>query len=115
MVGPLSATTTYTLSCSGPGGNVVRMLTVSMLGQVSLNWVAPAQNVDGSPLTDLAGFRIYYGTSSRDYTDVVDIGSPGTTSFVLEQVQGDYYFAMTALDGDGNESAYSNEVRKTAQ
>ncbi|MCB1686425.1 MAG: hypothetical protein R3E82_01290 [Pseudomonadales bacterium] len=115
MVGPLSATTTYSLSCSGPGGNVVRMLTVSMLGQVSLNWVAPAQNVDGSPLNDLAGFRIYYGISSRAYTDVVDISNPNATSFVLQQVQGDYYFAMTALDGDGNESAYSNEVRKTAQ
>lgn len=115
MVGPLNSTTTFTLSCSGPGGNVVRMLTVSMLGQVSLNWVAPTQNVDGSPLNDLAGYRIYYGMSSRTYSDVVDIGNPSTTSFVLEDVQGEYYFAMTALDGEGNESAYSNEVRKTAQ
>ena len=115
MVGPLSGTTTFTLSCSGPGGNVIRMLTVSMMGQVTLNWMAPTQNVDGTALTDLAGYRIHYGTTSRNYTDSVPVSNPTTTSRSLSLITGDYYFAMTALDQQGEESAYSNEVRMTAQ
>ena len=115
MVGPLTASTTFTLSCSGPGGNVVRMLTVSTLGQISLRWQAPTQNVDGTALTDLAGYRIYYGMTSRSYTDSVQILNPTVTSRVLSLNSGSYYFAMTALDSEGNESAYSNEVIKTTQ
>ena len=115
MVGPLSGTTTFTLSCSGPGGNVIRMLTVSMMGQVTLNWMAPTQNVDGTALMDLAGYRIHYGTTSRNYTDSVPVSNPTTTSRSLSLISGDYYFAMTALDQQGEESAYSNEVRMTAQ
>ncbi len=105
---------TFTLSCSGPGGNVVEMLTVSTLSSVALNWVAPAENVDGTPLTDLAGYRIYYGTSSRSYTGMVELNDPADTSHTLSLASGDYYVAMTALDQQGNESAYSNEVLKTA-
>ena len=72
------------------------------------------QNVDGTPLTDLAGYRIYYGTVSRTYSDMVEVTDPQTTSHTLDLTSGDYYVAMTALDLEGNESAYSNEVLKTS-
>jgi hypothetical protein len=80
---------------------------------MSLNWVAPTENVDGSPLTDLAGYRVYYGTSSRSYANSVPVSSPGASSVSITAPSGDYYVAMTALDAEGNESAYSNEVLKT--
>ena len=115
MVGPLAASATFTLSCNGPGGNVLRMLTVSKLGQISLWWQAPTQNVDGTALTDLAGYRIYYGVNSRNYTDSIQILNPTATSQVLSLNSGSYYLAMTALDSEGNESAYSNEVIKATQ
>ncbi len=114
LVGPVSAASTYTLSCSGAGGNVMQMLTVSAISPVPLTWSAPTENVDGTPLTDLAGYRIYYGTASRNYTDMTEITNPATTSHTLDLASGDYYVAMTALDQQGNESAYSNEVLKTA-
>ena len=112
-VGPLTAGTTFSLSCTGPGGSVLEMLSVGVIGPVQLSWVAPEENVDGSTLTDLAGYRIYYGTSSRNYSDMVDLSNPSTTAHTLTLASGDYYVAMTALDADGNESGYSNEVIKT--
>ncbi|MEZ5559896.1 MAG: fibronectin type III domain-containing protein [Pseudomonadales bacterium] len=79
---------------------------------MTLAWQAPTENVDGSPLTDLAGYRVYYGEQSRAYTDTVDVSDNAATSTSLTLVSGSYYFAMTALDSVGNESAYSNEVVK---
>lgn len=114
FIGGITGSTTFTLNCSGPGGNVVEMITVSTLSSVALNWVAPAENVDGTPLTDLAGYRIYYGTTSRDYAGMVEVIDPAQTSHTLSLASGDYFVAMTALDQEGNESAYSNEVLKTA-
>lgn len=93
----------------------MEMLTVETLNAVTLEWAAPAENVDGTPLTDLAGYRIYWGQTSRNYTDVVELNDPYTTSHTLNLASGDYHVAMTALDQDGNESGYSNEVVKTAQ
>jgi hypothetical protein len=111
-VGPLSQSTTFTLTCSGPGGNAVAMLSVSVLGVVTLGWQAPTENVDGSSLTDLAGYRIYYGEFSRAYTDEVPVGNAGSTEYAVTLPSGSYYFAMTAMDAEGNESGYSNEVVK---
>lgn len=111
-VGPLSAATTFSLACSGPAGSALEMIALSVIGPVSLSWIAPAENVDGSPLLDLAGYRIYYGQSSRSYSDTVDLGDPNATSHTLNLQTGDYYVAMTAIDSMGNESGYSNEVVK---
>jgi plastocyanin len=114
FISGIDSSTTFTLTCSGAGGNVVEMLTVSTLSGISLNWVAPSENADGSALTDLAGYRIYYGTTSRNYSGMVELNDPADTSHSLSLASGDYYVAMTALDQQGNESAYSNEVLKTA-
>ena len=114
LVGPINAGTTYSLSCTGPGGNAVEMLTVDVISPLSLSWVAPNENVDGSELTDLGGYRIYYGTESRAYSDMLEVGDPSATNQTLNLSSGDYYIAMTALDREGNESTYSNEVLKTS-
>ena len=114
QVGPITAATTYTLSCSGPGGTAIEMLTVAIATTIGLDWVAPTENVDGTPLTDLAAYRIYYGSGSRSYDDFLDVTDPTATSYAVDVISGTYYVAMTAIDGDGNESAYSNEVIKTA-
>lgn len=109
-VGPISASTTFTLSCSGDGGNSMAMISVSVLGTVSLAWQPPAENEDGSPLTDLSGYRIHYGQFSGSYDTEVTVGNPGATEWSTDLPSGEYYFAMTAFDHEGNESGYSNEV-----
>jgi hypothetical protein len=112
-VGPLTSGETFTLSCSGPDGNTIQMLSVPVIGPVTLSWVAPEENVDGSALSDLAGYRIYRGDESRSYTEQVNVQDPRATSHTMALPTGEYFFAMTAVDGEGNESAYSNEVIKT--
>jgi len=111
-VGPVVAGTTFSLNCSGPGGTSLEMISVAVVGPVELSWVAPEQNVDGSDLVDLAGYRVYYGDNSRDYSDSVEVADTTATSHSLDLPTGDYYFAMTAFDSEGHESNYSNEVQR---
>jgi hypothetical protein len=110
VVGPLTGSTTFTLTCSGLGRNAVAMLSVPIVGLVTLKWQAPVKNVDGTPLTDLSGYRVYYGEQSREYSNSETISDPRAVRYDVEVLSGSYYFAMTALDGNGNESGYSNEV-----
>ena len=106
---------------SGCGGG-------SILGQsvnsVTLSWDAPTTNTDGTPLSDLSGYIIYYGTFSGDYTSSEDIGlsgcvapAPSVPHTCTYTVTGltpgvTYYFAATAYDVFYNESDYSNEVER---
>ena len=80
-------------------------------GAVSLSWTAPTTRTDGSPLTDLAGYKIYYGRMSGIYDYQIDINNPGILTYVVENlVSGDWYFALAAYDLQGTESDRSNEV-----
>lgn len=108
--GPVNANTTYSLSCSGAGGTAVSMITISVAGRLTLRWQAPTENVDGTPLTDLAGYRIHYGPLSRNYTGDAPVDNPAATSTTISLPSGTYYVSMTAFDAQGNESAYSNEI-----
>lgn len=85
-------------------------------GDVTLTWTPPTQNTDGSELTDLAGYRIYYGTASASYTQTIEVANPGATSLVVEGLaEGTYYFAATAINASGIESDYSNEAAKVVE
>jgi len=83
------------------------------LGSATVTWSLPMTNADGSPLSDLAGFRLHYGTASQNYTTIEDIGDAKTTSSMIDELEpGTWYFAVTAIDYAGNESDYSLEVTK---
>jgi Putative Ig domain len=85
-------------------------------GTATLSWTPPTQNTDGSPLVDLAGYRVYWGTSSGNYPQSVTVMNPGITSYMVEQLTpATYYFVATALDASGNESKHSNVATKTIQ
>lgn len=80
-----------------------------------LSWTAPTLNTDGSPLTDLAGFIVYYGlTQGGPYTTEEQINDPAAVGLITQDISPDgmYYFVVTAFDSSGNESAFSNEVSK---
>lgn len=80
-------------------------------GSVSLSWQPPTQREDGSALTNLAGYRLFYGRQSGEYTQEIPIANPGITRYVVDGLTtGNWYFAMTALDSDGLESDYSEET-----
>jgi hypothetical protein len=83
-------------------------------GIATLSWTQPTENTDGTPITDLAGYHIYYGTDSSNFTQTLDIVEPTTTSYVIRGLHnGTYYFAVTAYNGFGIESAKSNIASKT--
>jgi hypothetical protein len=85
---------------------------------VRLQWVAPATRADGSALSlsQIAGYRIHYGTSSGKYTNSIHVNDPSATAYTIANMQaGTYYFAVTALDTNGLESTYSSAVTTTLQ
>ncbi len=102
-------------SSSGSGGTGGTGGTIT--GTATLSWNAPTTRSDGStlnPATDLTKYKLYYGTSSRNYTQAVDIPNPGTTIITrsVNLSSGTYYFAVSVVDTAGQESGYSTEVSK---
>lgn len=74
---------------------------------------APTENTDGSPLTDLAGFKVYWSLESGGYNDANSQYFPGATltEILLQDINipdGSYYFVLTAVTDDGRESEFSN-------
>jgi len=83
---------------------------IALAYSITLSWSAPTKNADGTPLTDLAGYIVYYGTQSHNYGYKIKVGNV-TTYTDTNLVNGvTYYFAVTAYDKLGNESKLSNEV-----
>jgi len=82
-------------------------------GAVTLSWDPPTNNEDGSPLQDLAGYRIYLGRSPSDLSRVILVNNPGVTRFVVEGLsRATWHFAMTSVNRRGRESRRSAVVRK---
>jgi putative Ig domain-containing protein len=83
-------------------------------GSATLTWMPPTEREDGSPLTNLAGYRIRYGTTPGSLTEVLEIPNGGITSAVIENLTpATWYFATSAYDSEGLESANSGAVSKT--
>ena len=80
----------------------------------TLTWTAPTSNTDGTPLTDLAGFKIYYDTTQGGpYANLIDIPDPNATSHVVSPLSsGNWFFVATAYNAIGTESDVSNEAMK---
>lgn len=74
-------------------------------GQVTLAWDASSGPV--------AGYRLYYGQESGNYTSAIDAGIQTTYTVVDLQDGVRYYFALKAYDSSGNESGFSNEASTT--
>ena len=90
-------------------------ISVDQVGTISttLNWTPPTQNEDGSALMDLAGYKIYWGTTPGQYTHSVKIENAGMSSYVVENLTpGTYEFAATSFNEAGVESAYSNPATR---
>ena len=97
----ISASTNYTLTCTWGSGSA------------NVSWTAPTTNSNGSTLTNLASFKVYYGTSSTSLTSskaVDDVTSRSTT--ISSLAPGTWYFAVRAVNTAGVESSNSNVATK---
>lgn len=88
--------------------------TTASSGAATLTWQVPTENTNGTPLTDLAGYTIVYGSTPEVMDRSVQVTDVGTTSYVLQSLgQGTWYFAILAYTSTGETSALSNVESKT--
>jgi hypothetical protein len=91
-------------------------LTVQQIsnGSVTLGWAAPTENSDGTALTNLAGYRVYYGMTDDNLAQSVQLANAGLTRYVLGNLSaGTWYFSISAYSTTGVESAASPVVSAT--
>jgi len=99
----ITSSATYALTCNW-----------GALGSATLSWTTPTLNTDGTPLTDLDSFNIYYGIESGNYPNSVTGVSASLTSLVVENLAaGEWFFVGTSVNTAGIESEFSNEASKT--
>jgi len=85
-------------------------------GTATLTWTPPTTNTDGSPLTDLAGYVVYYGTSATDLQASAQVTDPTATSYSFANLaEGTWYFAVAAYASDGTQSAQTSVMSVTVE
>jgi hypothetical protein len=90
--------------------------TTPTTGTATVSWAAPTANTNGSALTNLAGYKVYYGTDAASLTteQVVEVANPATLNYVLTGLgSGTWYFAVASYSASGEESALSAVSSKT--
>ena len=102
------------LSGASPAQSSSGNLPTGESGAVTLNWTPPTENSDGTPLTNLTGYAIYYGTASGTYTQTLSVSNAGIATYVVDNLSpGTYYFSIAAVNSDGAQSPLSSQVSAT--
>jgi len=96
---------TSTAPAVGGGGSII--------GGATLSWDTPLKNADGSLLTDLQGYKVYYGVSSGNYTQMIDVGNVNLYTLSGLTKGTTYFFTVTTYNSSGIESNYAVEDSKT--
>jgi hypothetical protein len=99
-----------------PAFDVTVTGSTSSTASAVIEWVPPTENTNGSPLTDLAGVRIYYGTSAASLSHMVQISSKTETSYTIGNLTaGTWYFGGVSYTTTGAQSAMSRVVSMSVQ
>jgi hypothetical protein len=78
-------------------------------GSATLNWTAVTDSTTGAPLTGLAGYKVFYGTSQGALTTTVTLANPSLTTYVVSNLSaGTWYFAVAAYTTSGTQGVMSN-------
>jgi len=110
---PTTATTTPASGSPSTGSKATTPVK-TINGVATLDWMPPTSNSDGSVLTNLAGYTVYYGTSPNDLSKTIKVSNPGLTAYTVEGLtSGKWYFAVTAHSADGVESNRTVTVSTT--
>jgi len=88
-------------------------VTTTSTGSARLYWVEPTKNTNGTPISNLGGVRIYYGTSAANLSHVVQVASPTTAYTIGNLAAGVWYFAAAAYTTTGIQGARSAIASKT--
>jgi len=83
-------------------------------GTASLSWTPVTTDTSGTPLADLAGYKVYYGTSPGELDTAILVQDPSATAYVVNYLaSGTWYFAVAAYTTGGIDGARSNVASKT--
>jgi len=99
-----------------PGATVASTPTppAKTTGVATLDWTPPTENSDGSTLTNLAGYTVYYGTSPTNLTQTVKVTNPGLTAYTVTNLSsGTWYFSVASYSSSGVESVRTGTVSST--
>jgi uncharacterized membrane protein len=111
-VGSSTETGTYPITVTGNGGGIQQTLTLTLtvVAQVSLSWTA-------STSPGIAGYNAYRSTTSGGQYTKLNSGLISNTNYADQTVQSGftYYYVTTAVNAQGQESAYSNQATATVQ
>lgn len=116
-----TATSTTTSSASSTGTSTTSTAAQSASSSptvadknIALTWTAPTTNTNGSALTNLAGYTVYYGSSPTALNQSVNVADAGATQFIVRGLApGTWYFAVAAYTNNGLQSSYSKVVSET--
>jgi hypothetical protein len=101
-------------SKSLPAFSIAVTSTTTTATTATLSWIAPATTTSGQPLVNLAGYRVYYGSSSSSLSTRIQVSSAGAISQTISNLgKGTWYFAVSAYTTDGVEGPKSSVVSKT--
>jgi Putative Ig domain./Fibronectin type III domain. len=89
-------------------------VTDAAVGSATLSWMPPDRNTDGSVLTDLAGYEIWYGQDRDALDQRISLMNPSLSLYVVENLSsGTWYFAVAAVNSRGIAGGLSEVVSKT--
>lgn len=104
----------FTLTVTAPPATNTGAGSTEGTGTATVSWVRPTQNADGTPLTDLAGFVVKYGTSATALTQRIAIDDPSMTRYTVQRLgRGTWFFTVVSYTVAGVESDVSEVVSKT--
>jgi Calx-beta domain/Fibronectin type III domain len=120
---PFTGSKTFAVAIAGAlnanlGASTSTIVTIvgdaAATGQATLSWTAPTLDTDGTPLTNLAGYKIYYGTSQTQMTNVIQVSNPATLEYEISNLaKGTWYFSVAAYNTADVESSLSPTESKT--
>ena len=102
--------TPHTISITIAGANEI----IIPSSDIQISWTAPSEREDNTSLSlsEIVGYKIYYGTSQGQYSNNITVNDGTAVSHTFLNFNTDtYYFVVTTLDSDGRESQYSTEIQ----
>jgi hypothetical protein len=83
-------------------------------GSATLSWTAPTTDTNGAPVTDLAGYNIYYGKSATTMTSVINVNNPASGSYTISNLaSGTWFFSVAAYNTQAMVSPLPAAVSKS--
>jgi hypothetical protein len=112
--GGSSSSSGVSTGSSSSGGSSSSSGATAGTKSATLSWAAPTENTDGTALTNLAGYNIYYGNNTGAMTNKISINTTGIQTYVIDNLaSGSWYFTVTALNSAGTESVAASTVGVT--